>query len=85
VKVTRGGAKILANVSEGKLTYYEAEDGSGNRQSLISIVPDSADAHVTPDGFCEICTFDATFGSVFCYTVLDCPPPVDRKLGPKIF
>jgi hypothetical protein len=40
---------------------------------------------VTPDGLCEICTFDATFGGVFCYTVLECPPPVDRKLGPNIF
>jgi hypothetical protein len=85
VKVTPGGARILAYVSDGTLSHYEAEDASGDRQPLFSIVPDSADSHVTPDGLCEICTFDATFGGVFCYTVLECPPPVDRKLGPKIF
>ena len=82
VKTTPGGAKILAYVSDGKAARYEAEDANGDRQQLLVITPDSSDTHITPDGFCEVCTFDEFAGSVICYTVLDCPPPMDVKLGP---
>src|SRR5258706_13985849 len=33
VKVTPGGTKILANIVDGKITYYEAEDNTGNQRS----------------------------------------------------
>jgi hypothetical protein len=81
VKVTPGGAKIVAYISDGNVTRYEAEDAEGNRQSVLGITPESSDTHVSPDGLCEVCTFDATFGIVFCYTVIDCPPPIDQKKG----
>jgi hypothetical protein len=84
VKVTPGGAKIIAYISDGKATRYEAENASGDRQALFGIFPDSADAHVTPDGFCEVCTFDEFAGAVICYTLLECPPPIDQKQGPHI-
>jgi hypothetical protein len=83
VKVTPGGAKILAYVSDGKATRYEAEDPDGNRQTLFGIVPDSADSSMTPDGLCEVCTFDEFAGSVICYTLIECPPfPGPKKMGP---
>ena len=84
VKVTPGGAKIVAYISNGSVTRYEAEDATGNRQSLFGIIPDSSDTRVTPDGFCEVCTFDESFGSVFCYTTIDCPPPMNIIKGPHI-
>jgi hypothetical protein len=74
VKETPGGAKIVAYVSGGKATRYEAEDPTGKRQQLFVVHPDSADAQITPDGFCMVCTFEADFSSVFCYTVIECPP-----------
>ena len=81
VKVTPGGAKILAYISDGEVTRYEAEDAEGNPQAVFGIMP-SSDSHLTPDGLCEICTFDSTAGAVFCYTILDCPPPIDVTKGP---
>ena len=82
VKETPGGTKILAYVSDGAVVRYEAEDSAGNRQQLLGISPDSSDAEMTPDGLCEVCTYDATFDTVFCYTVLECPPPLETLKGP---
>jgi hypothetical protein len=80
VMETPGGATIVAYVSDGKASRYEAADPTGQRQQLFVVRPDSADARITPDGFCMVCTFEADFSSVFCTTVVECPP----DLGPTL-
>jgi len=42
VKVSPGGTKILANVVNGKITYYEAEDSAGNQRSVFLVKEMSA-------------------------------------------
>jgi hypothetical protein len=83
VKVTPGGARIVAYVSDGKATRFAAEAPDGKRQALFGIVPDSADTIVGIDGSCEVCTFDPDAGTVLCYPLLECPPFVGpEKMGP---
>jgi hypothetical protein len=86
VKTTPGGAKILAYVSDGKATRYEAEDPTGKRQQLLVVKPDSADVEVSPDGSCMVCTFDGTFaGAVVCYSLIECPPDTGPEVeGPHV-
>jgi hypothetical protein len=88
VKLTPGGTKILAYISDGKVTRYEAEDSMGNRQTLFSISLDMPDSRVVSTGFipgtelCQVCVYEEAFDSVICYGVLECPPPMDIKQGP---
>lgn len=83
VKETPGGTKIVAYVSDGKASRYEAEDPAGERQQLFVMRPDSADPQISPDGTCLICRYEPAFNSVFCYTVIECPPFVGPEpLGP---
>ena len=82
VMETPGAVKIYANVANGETTSFEAEDAAGTRQGLLAVVPDSADTHTSPDGFCEVCTYDPTADTVFCYTLLDCPPIFNQLKGP---
>lgn len=86
VMKTPGDVRIYAEVSNGEVTGFTAEDAAGERQSLLALVPDSADAHMSPDGLCEVCTYDATFDSVMCYTLIECPPPFEKVKvkGPHI-
>lgn len=86
VMQTPGKVQIYVTVLNGVAAGFEAEDVAGERQGLFTIVPDSADAHLSPDGLCEVCTYDATFDSVFCYTLIECPPTLlEPKLkGPHI-
>ena len=78
VKVTPSKTKILAYIVDGKVTRYEAEDKMGNRQPLLSISQDIPDRSLIPgvfgDGFCQVCTYDAVYDSILCYTLIECPP-----------
>ena len=64
VKVTPGGTKILATVVDGTITYYEAEDNTGNQRSLVFL----RERQLVPgfDDVCWICVDDIG-GGLFCY------------------
>lgn len=78
VKVTPGGAKILAHILDGKVTRYEAEDSTGNRQALFMISQDIPQLQVIPglpgDRFCHVCTYDEVAGAPICFDLIECPP-----------
>ena len=88
VKVTPGGTKILASIVDGEITHYEAEDATGNYQSLFSISQTIPGGHIVGAGFpgaggqCCVCADDSD-GNVICYDI-ECPPvpPPDRPLSP---
>ncbi len=84
VKVTSEGLKILANIVDGQITSYEAEDNAGNQRSLFMIrertpAPGGETttfSSVIPSDTCWICV-DSGFGSPICFEDwCDFLPPV---------
>jgi hypothetical protein len=70
MKVTPLSTKILAHVTEGKVTKYEAEDDAGNPLTIFSVtetrpIISSMDASSSTT-YCRICYIDED-GVVHCY------------------